>query len=90
MLSNFFTSVKTAFDRGLLFRRLLIVAIMVLTFRLSVWATGFADKALSDKADLLGAAAIITAVAGVPVAIITALMNKYSEIRQNANVGNGS
>lgn len=42
----------------------------------------FASTALSTKADLLGAAANIAAVAAIPQALLMLATNKYMEMRQ--------
>lgn len=79
-------------NNGLWFRRALAIAVMVLVIRLTDWGMGYADKALLAKAALLDVAATITAVAGIPVALLTLLFNKYVETRSDGNtkLDNGS
>ena len=48
---------------------------------LTFWAKAFASTALATKADLMGAAAMIGAVASAPIAILTLLVTKYLEFR---------
>lgn len=64
---------------GSYFRRGIAVFVMYLTYKLTVWSTTFAEHALADKGDLMATAAIIGAVAGVPIALLTLLLNKYVE-----------
>lgn len=68
-------------DSGSYFRRALLIAVVVLTFKLTEWGTHFAEVGLATKADLLGIAAVLAAVAGIPVAILSMVFNKYVETR---------
>ncbi len=45
------------------------------------WSMAFASTALATKADLLGAAANIGAVAAIPQALLMLATNKYVEMR---------
>lgn len=76
-ITDGFKWVETRLDEGSWFRRGLAVATVALAVQLTVWSTHFASKALADKADLMGVAAVIGAVAGVPVVLLTLLFNKY-------------
>jgi hypothetical protein len=84
MISNFFAF----FERKLndWFSEIMIAAIVVMCMRLTTWAAHYADLALTSKADLLGTASVIAAVAGVPVAMFTLLFNKYAELRSAGKV----
>lgn len=68
-------------ERGLWFRRGLYVATFWLTISLTTWAATYAEAALAQKATLLDVAAVITAVAGIPLALLTMLFNRYVEGR---------
>lgn len=63
--------------------------VLVFTWHLSDWGAEFAGKALLSKADLMGVAAVIGAVAAIPLGLLTLLFNKYVEGR-SGDVGNGS
>jgi hypothetical protein len=63
------------------FRRALIIAVLCFTFRLTTWGANYAVMALSLDKDLVGAAAIIGAVAAIPLGLLTMLFNKYEEKR---------
>jgi hypothetical protein len=81
MLTKALIWLETRLEEGAWFRRGIAVAVLVLTYRLTEWAARFAEKALAAKADLLATAATITAVAGVPLALLTLLFNKYATSR---------
>jgi hypothetical protein len=74
----------------LVFRRGLIIAILLFTYRLTTWGMQYADKALLAGADLLGVAAILGAVAAMPLGILTLLFNKYDSLRKQENVDSTS
>lgn len=63
------------------FRRSLVIAILVFTFSLTGWAARFAQEALNQKADLVGTAGIIAAVAAAPLGLLTLMFNNYVEKR---------
>jgi uncharacterized lipoprotein YddW (UPF0748 family) len=76
------------FDTSSWFRRGLVVTIILMTYRLTEWGAKYANTALDMIAngktiDLMAVAALIGAVAAAPVAIITLLVNKYVETRNN-------
>lgn len=70
---------------GSYFRRGLAVAVLILTYKLTEWGMMFANIALNKDSDLVGTAAVITAVSGIPVALLTLLLNKYVETRTQEN-----
>lgn len=81
-LNSGFEWVETRLDKGLWFRRGLAVATFALTINLTTWASSFAEKALAKgQVSLLDVAATITAVAGIPLALLTLLFNKYTDSR---------
>lgn len=67
------------------FRRGLALAVLVFTFRLTNWGAQYAMMALMgpEKVDLLGVAGVITAVAAIPLGLITLVFNKYNEMKAN-------
>lgn len=77
-----FVWLETRLDEGLWFRRGLVIATVIITVQLTTWAAKYANAALASKADLMGVAAVIAAVAGVPVTLLTILHNKYTESRE--------
>lgn len=84
MITAAFKWVEARLDEGAWFRRGLAVTTVVLIFQLTSWAARFAQQALETKADLMATAAVIGAVAGVPLALLTLLFNKYAESRSPA------
>lgn len=68
-------------DEGWL-SRLFLLAQFYLAYFMVDWAMAFGSTALTVKADLLGAAAIIGAVAAMPQALLMLATNKYMEMRQ--------
>lgn len=81
LLTDFFEWVETRLDKGAWFRRGLAVATFWTTISLTTWAATFAERALATKVPLMDVAAVITAVAGIPLALLTLLFNKYTESR---------
>lgn len=65
------------------FRRCLAIAVLLYTFRLTNWGAQYAMLALGTGADLMGVAAIIGAVAAIPLGLVTLVFNKYNEKRTN-------
>lgn len=86
MLNKTLDWIEKRLDSGSYFRRALATAVVVLTFKLTEWGTHFAEVGLVAKADLLGIAAVLAAVAGIPVAILSLVFNKYVESRKETNV----
>lgn len=80
-MTKLFEWIETRLDKGAWFRRILAVVTVFLVFRMTYWATEYAEKALLAKVSLLDGAAIITAVAGIPVALLTLIFNKYVDSR---------
>lgn len=77
---EFFSILSDILDGGWL-SRIFLSAQFYLAFYMVDWAMSFANAALAVKADLLGTAAIITAVAAVPQALLMLATNKYIELR---------
>lgn len=67
------------------FGEALIVFTAVLALKLTFWGQQFAGLALAAKADMMGTAAIIGAVAGIPVAILGMVLNKYIDLTKDSN-----
>lgn len=63
------------------FSRFLVVAQFYFVWRILDWSWAFASTALATRADLMGAAAVIGAVAAVPQALLMLATNKYLEMR---------
>jgi hypothetical protein len=63
------------------FRRGLAIAVLCYTFRLTTWSGTFAYTALLNGSDLTGVAAIIAAVAAIPLGLLTLVFQKYNESR---------
>lgn len=80
-MTSIFLWIEERLDNGMWFRRGLAVTTVWLTFSLTNWAAQYAEKALATKAALLDVAAVITAVAGIPLALLTLLFNKYIDGR---------
>lgn len=79
-ISRFFTWLGDGLDAGW-FSRLLVIAQFYFVYWLLDWSMSFASTALATKADLLGSAANIAAVAAVPQALLMMATNKYMEMR---------
>lgn len=76
------------FFGDLWFSRGLAISILLFTFKLTEWGARFAEAALGSKSDLTGTAAIIGAVAAIPLALLTLLFNNYSEKRKANDANN--
>ena len=63
------------------FSRLLVVAQFWFVYWILDWSMSFASTALATKADLMGAAANIAAVAAVPQALLMLATNAYMQMR---------
>lgn len=81
-ITNAFVWVETRLDAGAWFRRGIVIFTLSETYSLSKWGAQFAMAALAAKADLTGTAATIGAVAGIPLALLTLLFNKYVASRK--------
>lgn len=66
------------------FSRLLVIAQFWFVYWILDWSMAFASTALSTKADLMGAAANIAAVAAVPQALLMLATNAYMAMRGKA------
>lgn len=77
MLDNLFTNLLGE----LWFRRLLAIAVLLGSYRLTEWAMIFANSALQAKADLIGTAGILAAVTAAPVGLLTVMFSNYNEKR---------
>ena len=75
-----FSTVSRILDQGWLSRTFLVAQFYLAYFMVD-WAMAFGSTALATKADLLGAAAVIGAVAAVPQALLMLATNKYIELR---------
>lgn len=80
MVKKYLQSIEDVLDRGWL-SRLFLFAQFYLAYFMVDWAMAFGSTALATKADLLGAAAVIGAVAAVPQALLMMATNKYMEMR---------
>ena len=80
MKLNPFPAVGRWLDDGW-FSRILVVAQFYFVWWLLDWSMSFASTALATKADLLGAAANIAAVAAVPQALLMLATSRYMEMR---------
>ena len=65
------------------FSRIFLVAIYYTAWRALDWSTSYAGTvlAMDGPKDLVGCAAVITAVGGVPVVILTMGLNSYATLR---------
>jgi hypothetical protein len=79
-VSKFFSWLGAGLDAGW-FSRLLVIAQFYFVYWLLDWSMSFASTALATKADLMGAAANIAAVAAVPQALLMMATSKYMEMR---------
>lgn len=77
---NPFTWLGRQLDNGW-FSRILLMAQFWFVYWILDWSMAFASTALSTKADLLGAAANIGAVAAIPQALLMLATSKYMEMR---------
>lgn len=82
MITQVFLWIEQRLDAGSWFRRAVVVFTLILTYRLTNWSTLYAVTAITAKADLIGTAGVITAVAGIPLGLLTLLFNKYVDSRQ--------
>lgn len=83
-VTSLFLWIEERLDKGAWFRRALAVVAILMTWSLTQWASGFAERALLAKVSLLDTAALITAVAGIPIGLLTVLFNKYVDSRGSA------
>lgn len=77
-----FEWIETRLDAGAWVRRGIAVFTLFETYWLTKWGASYASLALSEKADLMGIAATIGAVAGIPLALLTLLFKSYVESRK--------
>jgi len=63
------------------FSRLCLMAQFYFVWWILDWSMAFASTALATKADLVGAAANIAAVAAIPQALLMLATSKYMEMR---------
>ena len=77
---NPFTWIAKALDAGW-WARLMVAFQFWFCYFIVDWSMAFGSTALSTKADLLGAAAVIGAVAAIPQALLMMATNKYMEMR---------
>ena len=82
MLTRCFEWIEARLNAGAWFRRGIVTFTLYMTFRLTNWGASFALTALASKADLVGTAGVITAVAGIPLGILTLIFNKYVDSRE--------
>ncbi len=80
-MTAFFVWLETRLKEGMWFRRGLALAVLAFTWHLTDWGAAFAQQALTLKADLMACAAVIGAVAAIPLGLLTLLFNKYVEGR---------
>lgn len=79
-MRNPLTIIGKLLDAGW-FSRLLVVAQFWFVYWILDWSMSFASTALATKADLMGAAANIAAVAAVPQALLMLATNAYMQMR---------
>lgn len=77
---NFLTWLGKRLDDGW-FSRLMMVGIGAFAWDLLAWSEAFASTALATKADLVGTAATVAAVAAAPLGLLTLALNKYMDMR---------
>jgi len=77
---NILRSIIKAFDEGW-FGRFLLVFQFWFCYYIVDWSMAYSSTALATKADLLGAAANIAAVAAIPQALLMLATSKYIELR---------
>ena len=77
---NLLRTIGRLLDAGW-FSRLLVVAQFWFVYWILDWSMSFASTALATKADLMGAAANIAAVAAVPQALLMLATNAYMQMR---------
>jgi ABC-type nitrate/sulfonate/bicarbonate transport system permease component len=82
-VTRFFEWIETRLAQGLWFRRGLAIAVLAFTWHLTDWGSLYAQQALTLKADLMAVAAVIGAVAAIPLGLLTLLFNKYVEGRSD-------
>lgn len=80
MVKKVLSDLSIILDQGWL-SRLFLFAQFYLAYFMVDWAMAFGSTALATKADLLGAASVIGAVAAVPQALLMLATNKYIEMR---------
>lgn len=82
MVKSYLQSLSEILDQGWM-SRLFLFAQFYLAFFMVDWAMAFASTALAQTGpkDFLGVAAVITAVAAVPQALLMLASNKYIEFR---------
>lgn len=65
------------------FGEALLLFIVGYTVRLTLWAMHFADAALAKGASLVDTGAAIAAVAGIPIAMLGLVLNKYLDLTKD-------
>lgn len=79
-ITDFFKTLSNILDQGWL-SRLMLFAQFYLAYHMVDWAMAIGSTAISVKSDLLGTAALISAVAAAPQALLMLATNKYMEMR---------
>ena len=79
-MSSVLTWIGKQLDGGW-FARLLLIFQCWFCYFIVDWSMAFASTALAMKADLLGAAANVTAVAAIPQALLMLATSKFLEMR---------
>ncbi len=77
---NPISAIAKALDAGW-FARLMVMFQFWFCYFIVDWSMAFGSTALATKVDLLGAAAIIGAVAAIPQALLVLATSKYMEMR---------
>ena len=67
------------------FGEALLVFVVIYCVKLTTWAAQFADLAMKANASLVDTAAAITAVAGIPIAMLGLVLNKYLDLTKDSN-----
>lgn len=76
----FFQDLSDILDQGWL-SRIALATQFYLVFKQSEWTWAYASTGLASHADLMAVAAVITAVAAAPQALLMLAVNKYVELR---------
>jgi len=82
---KFISTIAKKLDEGW-FSRLLLLAQFAFVYMILDWSWAFASTALATKADLMGTAAVIGAVAAIPQALLMMATNAYMQMRQHRPV----
>lgn len=82
-LTDGFKWVETRLDEGAWFRRIYLMSVTGLVFKVTFWAMDYADRAVVLKADPSGVAMVVGAVSAVAAALLGHGFSCYLDSRES-------